>query len=100
MLIYIYPGDITIADFWGVEKVAPEFLDNKGVSLTIINNQKGKEWFEAVKEKLETVYCSLEDCIKHTYTLNQPTPAAETREEFWKDYKKYEFKDIIEKYAR
>ena len=36
-------ADITIADFWGVDQVAPDFLDENGVSLVIINNQKGKE---------------------------------------------------------
>ena len=29
----MHPGDITIADYWGIEKAAPEFDDNKGVSL-------------------------------------------------------------------
>ena len=31
----MHPGDITIADYWGIEKAAPEFDDNKGVSLVI-----------------------------------------------------------------
>lgn len=94
------PADITIADFWGVDKVAPDFLDKKGVSLAIINNQKGKEWFEEVKNDLQIVDCSLEDCVKYTYTLSQPTPEGENRKEFWEDYKENEFKDIIEKYAK
>ena len=94
------PGDITIADFWGVEELAPEFLDQKGVSLTIINNQKGKEWFEHVKDNLNTIYCSIDNCIKYTYTLNQPTPVAETRDEFWEDYKNNNFDYIIGKYGK
>lgn len=32
----MHPGDITIADYWGIEKVAPEFDDNKGVSLVLV----------------------------------------------------------------
>lgn len=94
------PADITIADFWGIENIAPEFLDEKGVSLTIINNEKGKEWFEKVKTDLDVIKCNVEDCIKCTYTLNQPTPKPNTREEFWEEYKKREFKYIIEKYAK
>lgn len=94
------PADITIADFWGIENVAPEFQDKKGVSLTIINNEKGKRWFESVKDELYTVYCSVEDCIKNTYTLNQPTPESENRGEFWQDYKNEKFDYIIEKYGK
>ena len=35
----MHPADITIADYWGIEKAAPEFDDNKGVSLVLINNE-------------------------------------------------------------
>ncbi len=93
------PADITIADFWGIEKVAPEFMDKKGVSLTIVNNEKGKKWFEEVKKDLHIINCSIEDCIKYTYTLSNPTPEGEQMEEFWKDYENHNFEYIIEKYA-
>ena len=33
-------SDITIADFWGVDKIYPEFDDDKGITLAIINNEK------------------------------------------------------------
>ena len=47
----MHPGDITIADYWGIEKAAPEFDDNKGVSLVLVNNEAGEEAFEKVKER-------------------------------------------------
>lgn len=94
------PADITIADFWGIENIAPEFLDEIGVSLTIINNEKGQKWFENSKQDLDFINCNIEECIKATYTLNQPTPRPETREKFWKEYKTKEFKEIVEKYAK
>ncbi len=94
------PADITIADFWGVDKVAPEFMDEKGVSLVIINNEKGKEIFENVKSDFDIINVTKEDCIKYTYTLNNPTPRPDTREKFWEDYKKKDFSEIIEKYAK
>ena len=93
------PADITIGDFWGIDQIAPEFLDTKGVSLVIINNEKGRVLFESIKSQLNIIECSIEDCIKHTYTLNQPTPKPITREEFWKDYKSKDFEKIIEKYG-
>lgn len=39
----MHPGDITIADYWGIEKAAPEFDDNKGVSLVLVNNEAGEK---------------------------------------------------------
>lgn len=38
-------SDYTLADFWGIEKVASGIDDNKGTSLVIIRSQKGIEWF-------------------------------------------------------
>lgn len=37
-----------MADFWGVQKVAPEFDDNDGVSLIFVNSDKGKELTESL----------------------------------------------------
>ena len=42
----MHPGDITIADYWGIEKAAPEFDDNKGISLVLVNNEAGEKAFE------------------------------------------------------
>lgn len=42
-------GDMTICDFWGWEKYYTEWNDNKGVSVLMLNSQKGKEFFEALK---------------------------------------------------
>ena len=52
----IHPGDITIADYWGIDKAAPGFNDNNGVSLVMINNDKGKEWCDSSKNDLEDVF--------------------------------------------
>lgn len=35
-------ADITIADFWGVERYLPEFSDEKGVSAVVVHTQKGR----------------------------------------------------------
>ena len=94
------PADITIADFWGIENINIEFKDELGVSLTIINNKKGQELFDNVKHELEVIDCPIEDAIKNTYTLNNPTPEAPEREKFWKDYLENNFEYIIENYAK
>ena len=42
-------ADITIADYWGVDKQFPEFDDDKGVTLVLINTVKGQQLFDDVK---------------------------------------------------
>ena len=41
-------ADITLGDFWGADKVAPEIEDGKSLSLVLIHTSKGKALFDAV----------------------------------------------------
>lgn len=42
-------SDISIADFWGIERVAPEMNDGMGTSLIIVRTEKGQELFDKIK---------------------------------------------------
>lgn len=35
-------SDLTLGDFWGIELISPEFDDDKGISLVLVNSDKGK----------------------------------------------------------
>lgn len=35
-------SDITLGDFWGIEKINPEIDDDKGLSLVLVNTKKGE----------------------------------------------------------
>lgn len=41
-------SDITLADYWWIKNVVPDFDDNKGVSLTFINSKKGMDVFDSL----------------------------------------------------
>lgn len=45
-------SDITIADFWGIEKTKSKFNDNKGTSLVMVHSAKGEEIFASLSDKL------------------------------------------------
>jgi coenzyme F420-reducing hydrogenase beta subunit len=50
-------SDITLGDYWGIQNTVPEFDDDKGVSLVMINSQKGNLLYEQLeKEDRETTY--------------------------------------------
>ena len=42
-------SDLTIADYWGIDKLMPDFDDDKGIGLLLINTSKGKEIFKHLK---------------------------------------------------
>lgn len=50
-------ADITLGDFWGIQRYLPNFDDDKGVSLVMINTIKGAEYFNSPKLlNIETTY--------------------------------------------
>ena len=93
----IHPGDITIADYWGIEKAAPEFDDNKGVSLVLVNNEAGEKIFEKVKKRLIWKQTKLEDSMQPP--LKAPFPKPDNREQFWSDFKNKSFEYVAKKYG-
>lgn len=93
----LHPGDITIADYWGIEKAAPGFDDNKGVSLVLVNNEKGLTWFDKTKKDMEYVQCRIEDSMQPP--LKAPFREPLDRESFWKDFEVKDFTYIAKKYG-
>lgn len=90
-------GNITIADYWGIDQAAPGFNDNKGVSLVLVNNDKGSELFEQVKDTLELRETRLEDSMQPA--LQAPFPSPENRDQFWTDFQSGDFSYIAKKYG-
>ena len=92
------PSDITIADFWGWEKTDPNInADNKGVSLVLVNTEKGRELFEAVKDQMTVIPAKLEDCLQPN--LCRPSAIHPKHEAFERDYKWYGFEYIMKRYG-
>ena len=73
---YDRPGDISIGDFWGLERSHPELLDDKGVSLLIINTAKGHQLLDHVNG-LELAAVNKEDTIQNS--LKMPAEASSYR---------------------
>ena len=90
-------SDITIGDFWHIEKVMPDFYDPMGVSLVLIHSEKGEELFEQAKEAIESRISNENDCRQ--MNLEKPTDFPSTRDQFWEDYKKYGIAYIVNKYG-
>lgn len=56
-------SDLTIADFWGINRLMPDFDDDKGVSLVLVNTGRGKDAFE--KLGMETRKSTLGDVRRY-----------------------------------
>lgn len=92
-------SDITLGDFWGIEEVIPEFKDDKGISLVLVNSLKGQLVFQEVKEELEVRSCSIDKCKKYQHTFTTSTMIPPERSKFWSEYKLKGFSYIANKYG-
>lgn len=43
-------GDITLADYWGIQKFHPQIMSPKGTSLIWISSEKGKKFFSKIQD--------------------------------------------------
>ena len=89
-------GDITIGDFWGIENVDARMMNGKGVSLVLINTEKGERLFSAIKSIItyQEAYTS-ETEHPNLYHSTKQNPQ---RDSFMSDYSKFGFWYVINKY--
>ena len=90
-------SDITIGDCWGIGDHFPDYDDNKGCSLIILNSSKGKEIFECNKNQFETLEISKAQALQPN--LANPTEIPGNYDSFWDDYKKFGFEYVAFKYC-
>lgn len=83
-------SDITIADCWGFQKMAPEMYDDKGLSSVIVHTVKGMLMFEAVQSQLTYKETSLDDVKTYNSDYIRSVPFNhKKRAAFWRDYHKH-----------
>ena len=91
-------SDITIADFWGIEEVAPEMDDGKGTSLVLVRTEKGKTYFEKMCSELKYKQVTYSDAIKNNPAECQSVNRPVQREKFFIDMNNMSFEELQKKY--
>ena len=94
-------ADLTLGDYWGVEKVHPELNDDKGISMIVINSKKGEELLNNIKKSIVLQKGEeLENFIKFNPCLCGSVKPNPNRENFFKDVDKYSMEKLEKKYLR
>lgn len=92
------PSDITLADFWGWEKNVPGMNDDdKGVSLVLLNTERGCLIFKKVCGALEIKEINLNDCLQPN--LQHSSEIHKNRVQFEEDYTKFGFNYLLYRYG-
>lgn len=92
-------ADITIADYWGIEKVDKNLDMNIGTSMVLLNSKKGAAYFEEIKDKLEYRDTAFESILGGNVALRKNIePAKIDRKSFFEDLESHDFDYVTQKY--
>lgn len=76
-------GDITIGDYWGVEKEHPEFYSTKGVSCLLVNSEKGMRLWNLIKSEFYFLESTFEQVARANHNLSHPTKRTSRRDSIY-----------------
>ena len=76
-------SDITIGDFWGVERAHSDFYDKKGVSVVIVNTKKGDLLFSQLKNNFHIIETTIENIVPRNSNLIKPSPRPAQRDSIY-----------------
>ena len=89
------PSDITMADFWGIEKLTGR-KNRKGVSLVLTHSEKGQELVMKAKEHcLAREYPSESVLFRISTVPSKPNAKSEA---FWNTYIEKGYKGLTDRY--
>lgn len=92
------PSDITLADFWGWQRVDTKFnADDRGVSLVLVNTPKGQKIWQAVNDKVSFITASPDLCTQPS--LCRPAIINPRRDELEQSYDQLSTEQIFKTYG-
>lgn len=78
-------SDLTLADLWNVSEVAPEFDDDRGASLVLVNTDAGRRMFDSlVHDGMKVLAADMETAKKRNDGFAAALAVPENRTEFFK----------------
>lgn len=93
-------GDITLADYWGVNRFFPDMDNSCGCSLLLLNTEKGKAMWKRVKRSCDYYVSNVADAAKYNGNLVQTSEKPEGRDAIFEQIKKRGYGDVAAKELR
>ncbi|MEI6856497.1 Coenzyme F420 hydrogenase/dehydrogenase, beta subunit C-terminal domain [Psychrilyobacter sp.] len=88
-------SDVSLGDFWGIEKIKKHLDQDKGTSIFMVNSEKGRELLEKISKNLIYEKTSVKDIYLGNSALTISAPLTEKRGEFFKRYLEEDFSDLV-----
>ena len=101
-------GDLTVGDYWGIEKYNPEllsecngpFIKEKGISCILVNTAKGSALLQKASSDCCLAEVDIADVIKGNAQLNNPVELTKKREKIMMAYRMNGYAGIEKEFVR
>ena len=95
-------GNITLADFWGYKSTSFRMRNTeKGISLVLINSERGMEYFNQIKDHISFIEKGLKEAISGNRSLKEPWKKNPLADKFWNAYlTNNDLKETFERFCR
>lgn len=90
-------SDISLADYWGVEKYHKELYDDNGISLVIVNTKQGQKIWNQIINNLKFEESDLNYAIENNPCIVRPVIINKNRTKFFNMIEKNDLEYSIEK---
>lgn len=90
-------SDLTIGDFQNEKKYYRQFADGKGVSVVLVNSEKGEKLFNHISSNLDFCVCTMEEATQ--VNLYRQVEPSKSRVHFFNDVHTRSFKSVLRKYT-
>ncbi len=91
-------GDITLSDYWGYKERHASFDVRCGISLVLVNTEKGSQLFEHVQDAVQCEETDLQYAIEQNAQLKQPTIRPAERNKLLEGWRKQGFSYLYQEF--
>lgn len=89
-------SDFSIADYWGIKKIVPNFFDPMGVSMVLLHTKKAEEIFDGIRNDVECAITGIDDAIRCNPAIIASATRPRNRAKFYKAIKRMSFVDAVD----
>lgn len=91
-------GDITLGDYWGIQKHCRKFDTRRGVSVVLLNNTKGRTYWEEVRSICEYAETPIEWAIEMNKNIVSASPMHLLRKDIFHLIKEKGYEAVSKQY--
>lgn len=91
-------GDFTLGDYWGVEKYHPEIDTKHGVSVLLVNSEKGSRLLDKLSQYLVLIPSTYAKVKANNGQLNHPMAQSNKRNDILRDWREGGHEAVADNY--